>query len=77
VKRTVEVTDYYFGPDASTEEIEELMAWDNQVGEEDVSLVESVQRGLDSGTVLQGRLMEESEQLIADFQRRVHDALIT
>jgi choline monooxygenase len=75
--RTIEVTDYYFGPEASTEEIEELMAWDNQVGEEDVSLVESVQRGLDSGAVPQGRLMVESEQLIADFQRRVRDALLT
>ena len=75
-KRTIEVTDYFFGPDASVAEIEELMAWDNQVGQEDVSLVESVQRGLDSGTVPQGRLMVESEQLIADFQRRVRDALL-
>ena len=75
--RTIEVTDYYFGPEASSEEIEELMAWDSQVGQEDVSLVESVQRGLDSGTVPQGRLMTESEQLITDFQRRVRDALLT
>ncbi|MGH3135235.1 MAG: aromatic ring-hydroxylating oxygenase subunit alpha [Gaiellaceae bacterium] len=75
-KRTVEVTDYYFGPDASKNEIEELMAWDNQVGEEDVALVESVQRGLDSGMVPQGRLMAESEKLIADFQRRVRDTLV-
>jgi phenylpropionate dioxygenase-like ring-hydroxylating dioxygenase large terminal subunit len=75
-KQTVETTDYYFGPDSSPDEIAELMAWDNQVGEEDVSLVESVQRGLDSGAVPQGRLMRESEQLIADFQRRVHDALL-
>jgi hypothetical protein len=51
------------------------MAWDSQVAEEDTTLVESVQRGLDSGTVLQGRLLPESEKLIADFQRRVHDAL--
>ena len=27
------------------------MTWDNQVAEEDVSLVQSVQRGLDSGAV--------------------------
>lgn len=74
--RTVEVTDYYFGPDASPEQIEELKAWDNEVGQEDVGLVESVQRGLDSGMVPQGRLMAESEQLIADFQHRVRDALI-
>ncbi len=74
--RTIEVTDYYFGTDASDEEIAELMAWDNQVGEEDVTLVQSVQHGLDSGAVPQGRLMRESEQLIADFQRRVRDALL-
>ena len=51
------------------------MVWDNQVAEEDVSLVQSVQRGLESGAVPQGRLMGASEQLIADFQRRVYDAL--
>jgi choline monooxygenase len=75
LKRTIEVTDYYFAPDATAEEIEELTTWDGQTGQEDISLVESVQRGLDSGTVPQGRLMSESEQLIADFQRRVRDAL--
>jgi len=47
------------------------------VAEEDVSLVQSVQRGLESEVVPQGRLMAESEQLIADFQRRVHDALVS
>ena len=76
LRRTIEVTDYYFGADASDEEIGELLAWDTQVAEEDVSLVQSVQRGLESGAVPQGRLMSTSEQLIADFQRRVHDALI-
>jgi choline monooxygenase len=77
LRRTIEVTDYYFAPDASTEDIEELMAWDSQVASEDVALVQSVQRGLDSGTVSQGRLMGASEQLIADFQRRVRDALLS
>jgi choline monooxygenase len=74
--RTIEVTDYFFGPDVDATEIDELMVWDRQVAEEDVALVESVQRGLDSGAVSQGRLMPESEQLIADFQRRVRDALL-
>jgi choline monooxygenase len=74
--RTLEVTDYYFGADVSESEIAELVAWDTQVAEEDVSLVQSVQRGLESGAVQQGRLMAASEQLIADFQRRVHDALL-
>ena len=75
LRRTLEVTDYYFGAETSESEIEELLAWDNQVAEEDVSLVQSVQRGLESGAVPQGRLMGESEKLIADFQRRVHAAL--
>jgi choline monooxygenase len=75
LRRTIEVTDYFFGPDASPEQIEELLAFDNQVGEEDTELVQSVQRGLGSGAVPQGRLMLESEQLIADFQRRVRDAI--
>jgi hypothetical protein len=73
--RTIEVTDYYFGS-APAEAIDELMAWDNQVAEEDVSLVQSVQRGLDSGMVSQGLLLGTSEQLIADFQRRVRNALL-
>ena len=70
------MTDYFFAPDASEKEIDELLAFDTQVGEEDVALVESVQRGLDSATVVQGRLLLGSEQLIADFQRRVRDALV-
>lgn len=75
-RRTIEVTDYFFDPGTSSDAVEELLAWDNQVGQEDTSLVESVQRGLDSNTVVQGRLMPESEQLIADFQRRVRDSVL-
>jgi len=74
-RRTVEVTDYFFGPDVPDERIEEIIAFDNQVAEEDVALVQAVQLGLDSRSVVQGRLMAESEQLIADFQRRVFDAI--
>ncbi len=74
--RTVEVTDYWFGKDVPEEIIAEVMEFDRQVGQEDTDLVVSVQAGLDSGTVPQGRLMRESEQLIADFQRRVYDAIV-
>jgi choline monooxygenase len=74
-RRTIEVTDYFFGHDVTDERIAELMAWDEQVSHEDVALVDAVQAGLDSGAVPQGRLMPRSEVLIADFQRRVYDAL--
>jgi choline monooxygenase len=74
-RATVEATDYFFGEGVPAERIEESIAFDTQVASEDVSLVRSVQRGLDSRTVEQGRLMPESEQLVAAFQRRVHDTL--
>ena len=55
--------------------VQEILDFDDQVGREDTDLVVSVQAGLDSGTVPQGRLMRESEQLLADFQRRLRDAI--
>ena len=73
--RTIEVTDYWFGADVPVEIVQEVLDFDAQVGQEDTDLVVSVQAGLDSGAVPQGRLMRESEQLIADFQRRLHDAI--
>ena len=76
LRQTVEVTDYFFGTDVSDERIQEVIEFDSQVAEEDVALVLSVQQGLDSGAVRQGRVLGESEQFIADFQRRVHDALL-
>jgi hypothetical protein len=51
------------------------MAFSRQVGEEDGALVEAVQRGMASGAVPFGRLMPESEQLVAHFQRMVLAAL--
>lgn len=74
-RATLEVTDYYFAPDADEEQLRELLAFDWQVAEEDTALVVAVQAGLDCGLVAQGRLMGESEQLVADFQRRVAEAL--
>jgi len=74
--RTVEATDYFFGADIAPERIEESIEFDTQVASEDVALVNAVQRGLDSRAVEQGRLMPESELLVAAFQRRVHDVLL-
>ena len=74
-ERTVEVTDYFFGEDVSEERIQEVIEFDTVVGNEDLALVERVQQGLESRAVDQGRLMPESEQLVHDFQLRVHTAL--
>ena len=73
--KTVGVSDYYFGPDVTDAEVAELVAFSQQVGAEDDGLVRNVQAGLDSGVVPQGRLLLNSEPLIAHFQRLVFDAL--
>jgi phenylpropionate dioxygenase-like ring-hydroxylating dioxygenase large terminal subunit len=67
--------DYFFAPDADEAWIEELMAFDRQVGAEDRALVERVQRGVRSAMIEHGRLLPESEQLVARFQQLVRVAL--
>ena len=68
-------TEHFFAPDVPEETAEELMTFTHQVGREDGALVEAVQRGMASGAVPFGRLMPESEQLVAHFQRMVLAAL--
>jgi phenylpropionate dioxygenase-like ring-hydroxylating dioxygenase large terminal subunit len=73
--RTLGFTDYFFSPDVPAATAEEIVAFSLQTGREDVALVEAVQRGMASGAVATGRLMPESERLVAHFQRLVVDAL--
>jgi choline monooxygenase len=73
--RTIGVTDYIYAEDVPDETAAEMIAFSTQVGDEDNALVESVQRGLASGMVTQGRLLPASEQLIQHFQRLVFDSL--
>ncbi len=73
--RTTGFLDYFFAPDADEAVCRELIAFDDQVGREDTALVESVQRGVGTGLVERGRLMPDSERLIAGFQRRVSQTL--
>jgi nitrite reductase/ring-hydroxylating ferredoxin subunit len=58
-RTTVEVTDYFFGPDVTEKRILEVIEGGTQ----------------GSRAVPQGRLLAESEQLVAAFQRRVFEAL--
>ena len=74
-RSTIEVTDYFFAEGVGEEQIQEIIDFGTQVGNEDLALCESVQEGLDSGMVAQGRLMLESEKLIHDFQQKVVAAL--
>jgi phenylpropionate dioxygenase-like ring-hydroxylating dioxygenase large terminal subunit len=77
--RTYRFLDYFFGPDVGREWIDELMAFDDQVGIEDRGLVEGVQRGMAGGVaggaLGHGYLMGRSEQLIGHFQQLTAAAL--
>ena len=73
--RTYRFLDYFFGPDVEQPWIDELMAFDDQVGSEDRALVEGVQRGLAGGLLEHGYLMGRSEQLIGHFQALTRAAL--
>ena len=73
--RTYRFLDYFFGPDVDQAWIDELMAFDDQVGIEDRMLVEGVQRGIASGALGHGYLMGRSEQLIGHFQALTREAL--
>lgn len=73
--KTVAWFDYFFAPGTDPAWIEELFAFDTQVGAEDTGLVEAVQRGAASGALPHGRLMGRSEQLIAAFHDMVRARL--
>jgi len=74
-ERTYRFLDYFVVEDADEAWIEESLAFDAQVGAEDRILVERVQAGVRSGLIEEGRLMPESERLVAHFQSLVVDAL--
>jgi phenylpropionate dioxygenase-like ring-hydroxylating dioxygenase large terminal subunit len=73
--RTRRMLDYFFGAEVDTRWIDELLAFDDEVGREDTVLVERVQRGVASGAVERGRLLEGAEQLVEHFQSLVRAAL--
>jgi phenylpropionate dioxygenase-like ring-hydroxylating dioxygenase large terminal subunit len=73
--RTQRYLDYFFAPDADEQWLADFFAFDEQVGREDTALVESVQRGVASGVLEEGRLLLNAEPLIAAFQGWVTDRL--
>jgi choline monooxygenase len=72
---TTRFLDYFIAPDTEQAWIDDYRALDDLVGAEDRVLVERVQAGIRTGAVDAGRLLAESEQLIAHFRALVVDAL--
>jgi hypothetical protein len=73
--RTYRLLDYFAAPDVDETWIAEMLAFDAEVGAEDTRLVERVQQGVSSGVLEEGRLLPESERLVAHFQALVVEAL--
>jgi phenylpropionate dioxygenase-like ring-hydroxylating dioxygenase large terminal subunit len=73
--RTHRFLDYFVAADADEAWIAEMLAFDAEVGAEDTRLVERVQRGVETGLLEEGRLLPESERLVAHFQALVVEAL--
>jgi choline monooxygenase len=73
--RTLRFLDYFFAPGVEPAWVEDMLAFDEQVGVEDRALVERVQQGVRSGLLDEGRLLPESERLIAHFQALLVAAL--
>jgi phenylpropionate dioxygenase-like ring-hydroxylating dioxygenase large terminal subunit len=74
-ERTGRFLDYFVGRDVDDAWIADMLEFDDQVGAEDTALVERVQQGLRSGGLEHGRLLLESERLIANFQTQLVEAL--
>jgi choline monooxygenase len=73
--RSARFLDYFFAADTAEAWIAEFLELDDQVGKEDLLLVEGVQRGMDAGALPDGRVLERSEQLIRHFQELTAAAL--
>jgi choline monooxygenase len=67
--------DYFFGPDVSAEWIESMIEFDDQVGREDVELVETMQFGLAARPQRTGTLFVDSELLIGHFEDYIRAAI--
>jgi len=74
-ERTSRFLDYFIGPTVPEDWLQEMLAFDDEVGAEDKVLVERVQKGLRAGILEDGRLLVESERLIAHFQGLLLNAL--
>jgi phenylpropionate dioxygenase-like ring-hydroxylating dioxygenase large terminal subunit len=71
--RTAGFLDYYFGADADEAWIEQMMAFDTEVGDQDAVLVAAAQAGVAGSWIDRGRILPQ-ERLLAGFQRYVHAA---
>ncbi len=66
------IYEYCFVDEVAEQEVDEFIAFIDQVQREDIVLCESVQRGLSSGYFEQGKLMLSRESALRHFQKLVY-----
>ncbi|AIJ26124.1 aromatic ring-hydroxylating oxygenase subunit alpha [Amycolatopsis methanolica] len=66
--------DYFMGDEIDEDTEQKLVKFFNEVGEEDLSLIESVHRGMRSGEVATGVLVPDEGQ-VAAFQKMIGDVV--
>lgn len=71
---TIAYFDYFFDPVITEEEIAKLTDFIDEVGREDIDLIESAQRGVVGNAVPVGRLVPDEGQVVA-FQNLVRRAI--
>lgn len=76
VDKTLAIFDYLFADEVSAADQEQFSQFIDQVQCEDIVLCESVQRGLRSGYIVQGKLMLHQEKALQHFQRLVYRSLV-
>jgi choline monooxygenase len=71
-EHTRQTVDYFFAGDIGDEQIRASVEFSDLVTREDITLCESVQRGMRSGTIKHGQLMLSRERGIQHFQKLVY-----
>lgn len=72
VDKTLAIFEYLFVDEVSQSDQEHFEQFIDQVQQEDIVLCESVQRGLSSGYIDQGKLMLHQEKALRHFQRLIY-----
>jgi phenylpropionate dioxygenase-like ring-hydroxylating dioxygenase large terminal subunit len=68
-------SEHYFGPGVTSQQAEEMIAFNAEVGAEDDELTNSVQLGLISGLPETGRFLTQAEHLAVGFMELVAGAM--
>ncbi|MGC8488678.1 MAG: aromatic ring-hydroxylating oxygenase subunit alpha [Clostridia bacterium] len=74
--RTLTIFEWYFSPEASDGQVDDAVAFSDQIQQEDIVVCETVQKGLRSRSYDRGRFVARRENGVHHFHQLVEDALL-